>query len=115
MEAVIHGDDLVSAVAMQLTPFTCQLDGAFIGLRTAVGKEHPVEARCTGDPLGQPNGRCVVERGRWIDQLAALFLERPSDRRRAMSKTIDRPPLDEIQVSLAGVIFYPGALAAHEH
>src|SRR5690606_34873473 len=51
MEAVLHGDDLERAVAIQLTPFTSQLDGAFVGLSTTVGKENAVEAGSRGNAL----------------------------------------------------------------
>src|SRR5690606_8595646 len=64
--------------------------------------------------LGQFHGRPVVVGRRGVDQLARLLFQRPAHGRMAMAETVYRPSLDEIQVSLAGVILEPRTFASHE-
>src|SRR5215470_17703179 len=44
VEAVVHGDDLVGAVAISLSPFPGELDRSLDRFRTAVCKERPMQA-----------------------------------------------------------------------
>src|SRR3546814_13143078 len=57
MKTMVKRNDLVGAVATHLAPFARQLDGAFVGFGTAIGKEDAIEARCTGQAFGQQIGR----------------------------------------------------------
>ncbi|MNI48567.1 hypothetical protein D3C73_1031350 [compost metagenome] len=62
VEAVVHGDDLVGAVLLDLAPLARQLDGAFVGFAAAVGEEDAVKAGRAGQALGQLDRGNVVER-----------------------------------------------------
>src|SRR3546814_9734629 len=61
MKTMVKRNDLVGAVATHLAPFARQLDGAFVGFGTAIGKEDAIEARCTGQAFGQLHRGLVVK------------------------------------------------------
>src|SRR5690606_15646886 len=68
MEAVIEGNDLVGAIALELAPLARQLDGALVGLGPAVCEEDAVETGCPRNAFGKVHGRLVVKRRGRIDQ-----------------------------------------------
>ena len=115
VERLREGDDLVRATAMPLTPAPRQLDRTLVGLGAAGGQEHPRQARQVRQPRGQRD-RLVVEHARaGVDQPLRLPRQRLHDLRRAMAEHVDRPALDEIEVTFASVIDQPAASARDEH
>jgi hypothetical protein len=115
VEAVIQGDDLIGAVAMDLPPLAGELDGALVRLRTAVGEERLIKSAQPGDLLGQRDHRLVIESRAAVDELCCLPRDRIDDRARTMAETIDRPALNEVEIALAGFVRQPAPLPFHEH
>ena len=91
MEAVIHGDDLVGAVAVFRAPFARQLDGAFVRLGAAVGEEHLVQPAMPRQQIRQPDHLVVVEGRAAIDQALGLRGQRLEDRRAANGRGCSPP------------------------
>src|SRR3546814_8519861 len=99
MKTMVKRNDLVGAVATHLAPFARQLDGAFVGFGTAIGKEDAIEARCTGQAFGQLHRGLVVKSRRRIDQQGGLLIDGLDHVCRAMPQAVNRPALHEIQRS----------------
>ena len=83
VEAVIHGDDLVGAIAIFRAPFARQLDRALVGLGAAVGEEHLVQPAVPRQQIRQPDHLIVVERGAAVDQPLGLIASAPRRSRAA--------------------------------
>lgn len=107
VEAVVERDDLVRAVPELAPPFARELDRTFIRFRAAVREEHLVEHAVLREEAGELRHRLVVERGRRVQQLLGLRLQRLDEAFVAVAEAVDRPALDEIQVALAGVVVEP--------
>ena len=110
VEAVIHGDDLIGAVAMFRAPFARQLDGALVGLGAAVGEEHLMQPAMPRQQIGQPDHLIVVEGGAAVDQSLGLARQRLEDRPRRMAEAVHRPALDEIEIAAAFAVGKPRTL-----
>src|ERR1700730_11438183 len=61
LEAVIHGDDLVGAVAIFLPPFSGKLDRSLDRFRTAVGEKSLVQSAVARNQLRQADHRLVIK------------------------------------------------------
>src|SRR4029453_9169206 len=71
VEAAVRGDDLQSGAVRIASPAVGAggLDGALVGLRTAIGEEHPSGyANELDQPLGQPNAGLVDRQVRGVRQ-----------------------------------------------
>ena len=109
VEAVIHGDDLIGAVAMFRAPLARQLDGALVGLGAAVGKEHLMQPAMPRQQIRQPDHLIVVEGGAAVDQSLRLARQRLDDRSRRVAQAVHRPALDEIEIAAAFAVGQPRA------
>jgi len=112
VEAVVKGDYLVGAFALQRAPLACQFDGPFVGLSATVGKENMVKGTVLRQQAGQLQHGLIVEGGAWIDQCCALLLQCTDNRRMTVAKTIDGPALDKVQVLPAMAIRQPRPASA---
>ena len=75
MKGVLHGNDLViRGTILQIGVFPGRLDGALHGLRTAVGKEHPIHSRYLFQLPRRLNGRHIIIIIGGVDQLVDLGL-----------------------------------------
>ena len=97
MEALLHGDDLESAVAVQRSPFACELYRAFVGLGPAVAKKYLVQSAMYCEQLRQPDHRFVIKSRAAIYQALSLRHESRDDRAWRMPQAVDSPPLNEIK------------------
>jgi hypothetical protein len=86
---------------MDRSPFPGKLDRSFISFRTAVRKEHTIETRKPGKQARQAAHRFVVIRRTHIDDAHRLFRQRIAYDSRRMSKRIDGPALDKIEIGPA--------------
>jgi len=99
---------------MQRAIFARELDRAFVGFATRIGKEHLVEAALLDQRVGELQaGIVVIGRARG-DQKLGLRGQRVGHDIRRVAEAIHRPALDEIEIALAGVVPQPGAFAAGE-
>ena len=101
---VFERDDLVSTVPFQGPEFACELDRAFVGFRARIGEEHLIEAAVIGQSLCELEAGAVVKSRARRQQQLCLCRQRIGDLGRGVAKAIDRPPLDEVEIALAGVV-----------
>ena len=88
-----------------------ELDGALVGLGTAVGEEHPAgDADQLDQPLGQPNAGLVDRQVGRVRQRHDLAADGLDDRRVSVAEGGDRDPGDEIEILAAVVVPYPDAV-----
>jgi hypothetical protein len=115
VEAVIHGDDFIGAIAMLRSPLARQLDRPLVGLGTAVGEEDLMQAAIPRQQIGKPDHLIVVEGGAAVDQSLGLPCQRLDDRSRRMAKSVHRPALNEVEIAAAFAVGKPRTLACDKH
>ena len=115
MEAPVHRDDLVGAVAMAGAPPPRELDRAFVGLGAAVAEKDLIEAGRIGQQTGQLRHRLVVVRGAAVDQPGPLRAQRIEHHAGRVAERVHRPALDEVEIALAVAVPEPRARAPDHH
>lgn len=115
MTALAYGDDVVSATAMQLAPFACQLDGRFTGFRTAVEQIGLVAAGVMAKTIGEVQLRTVVQTQARVDHAVHLFGNGVAHGLGTVAQAIGAATLTEIQIGAVVCVRKPGTLPLHKH
>ena len=115
MKCVVEGDDFVRTLAVQSTPFTREFYRALICFRATIGKKYPIEPGCGRDHLRKARRRFVVKRRAAVDEGARLLVQGIDNFLWRMAQTVNRPSLNEIEITAALAIGQPGALTGNKH
>ena len=115
MTAIVYGDDVVSATAMQLAPLACQLDGRFTGFGTAVEQIGLVAAGVVAQTVDEVQLRTVVQAQAGVDHGVHLFGNGVAHGLGTVAQAVGTTALTEIQIGAVVSVRKPGALPLHKH
>jgi len=107
MESVVHGDDVVGAIAVFLSPFSRELDRSFNCFRAAVGEKSPMQSAVARNQIGQSNHWLVIKGRTAIQKSPGLSRNCVGNRVMAMAETVHGPTLDEIEICLSALVAQP--------
>ena len=109
VESAVGGDD------PRATGAPGHLEGRLVRLGSGVGEEHlPVATGQPEQPLGQPHGGLVRDEVRRVAERRHLPRHRLDDGRVRVAEHVDGDAGDQVEIALAGLVPYLGALAAHQ-
>ena len=114
MATVAGADDAIGAAAVQLAPFTRQLDRRFTGFCAAVEQISLVAAGAVAQALNEVELGAVMQAHAGVDQRVGLFAQGFDQHPRAVSEAVGAIALAEVQIGAVVTVPQPGTLATHE-